>query len=50
MPKRPSTKKYTHFDTIEHLDKVVGERCVAFMEQQDMISASTLFGGLANAE
>ena len=33
----------TYFDTIEHLDKVVGERCVALMEQRDMIRASTLF-------
>ena len=33
----------TYFETIENLDKVVGERCVALMQQQDMISASTLF-------
>ena len=33
----------TYFETIENLDKVVGERCVALMEQQNMISASTLF-------
>ena len=33
----------TYFETIQDLDKVVGERCVALMEQRDMIRASTLF-------
>jgi hypothetical protein len=33
----------TYFETIEDLDKLVGERCVELMEQQDMIRASTLF-------
>jgi hypothetical protein len=33
----------THFETIESLDKVVGERCVALMEQRDMVRVSTLF-------
>jgi hypothetical protein len=33
----------TYFDTIEDLDDVVGERCVALMEQRDVIRASTLF-------
>jgi transposase len=32
-----------YFQTIEDLDKVVGERCVALMQQAEMISASTLF-------
>ena len=31
------------FDTIEDLDKAVGERCVALTEQRDTISDSTLF-------
>jgi hypothetical protein len=33
----------TCFDTTEDLDKVVGERRVARIQQQDMIRASTLF-------
>ena len=33
----------TYFDAIEDLDKAVGERCVALMEQRDMVRASTLF-------
>jgi hypothetical protein len=32
-----------HFETIEALDQAVGERCVALTQQQEMISASTLF-------
>jgi hypothetical protein len=32
-----------HFETIEALDKAVGERCVALTQQQDMIRASTHF-------
>ena len=32
-----------YFETIEDLDKAVGERCVALMQQTEMISASTLF-------
>lgn len=31
------------FDTIESLDRAVGDRCVALMEQTQMIRASTLF-------
>jgi hypothetical protein len=31
------------FDTIESLDQAVGDRCVALMQQPDMIRASTLF-------
>jgi len=30
-------------DTIEDLDKAIGERCVALIEQRDMIRASTRF-------
>ncbi len=33
----------TYFETIEDLEKIVSERCVALIEQQDMIRASTLF-------
>jgi len=33
----------TYFETIEDLDKLIGERWVELMEQQDMIRASTLF-------
>lgn len=33
----------TYFETIEDLEKVVSERCVALIGQQDMIRASTLF-------
>jgi transposase len=33
----------THFETIDDLDKAVGERCVALIEQRDMIRASTRF-------
>ena len=33
----------TYFETIEDLDKVVGERCIALMQQPDMIRDSTLF-------
>jgi transposase len=33
----------TYFDAIEDLDKAVGERCVALMNQHDMVRASTLF-------
>jgi hypothetical protein len=33
----------TYFETLDDLDKVVGDRCVALMEQHDMIRASTLF-------
>jgi hypothetical protein len=33
-----------HFETIEELDKAVGERCVALTQQQEMICASTLCG------
>ena len=33
----------TYFDTIDRLDKVVGERCVALMAQRDTIRDSTLF-------
>ena len=32
-----------YFETIEHLDKVAGERCVALTQQQDLIRDSTLF-------
>lgn len=32
-----------YFDTIEELDKAVGERCVALMGQRDAIRDSTLF-------
>jgi transposase len=32
-----------HFETIEDLDQVVGERCVALTRQHKMIRASTLF-------
>jgi transposase len=32
-----------YFETIEDLDKVVGERCVALTSQLEMIRASTLF-------
>ena len=32
-----------YFETIEHLDQVVGERCVALTQQQDLIRDSTLF-------
>src|ERR1700675_5111327 len=32
-----------YFETIEDLDNAVGERCVALMQQTEMISASTLF-------
>ena len=32
-----------HFETIEALDQVVGDRCVALTQQQEMIRASTLF-------
>ena len=32
-----------YFQTIEDLDEVVGERCVALMQQQGMIRHSTLF-------
>jgi len=32
-----------YFETIEHLDQAVGERCVALMQQQEMIRDSTLF-------
>jgi DDE superfamily endonuclease len=31
------------FDTIAELDNAVGERCVALVEQRDMIRGSTLF-------
>jgi hypothetical protein len=31
------------FDTIESLDREVGDRCVALMRQTEMIRASTLF-------
>jgi hypothetical protein len=31
------------FDTIESLDRTVGDRCVALMEQTEMVRASTLF-------
>ena len=33
----------TYFETIDRLDKVVGERCVALMAQRDTIRDSTLF-------
>ncbi len=33
----------TYFKTIQDLEKVVSERCVALIEQRDAISASTLF-------
>lgn len=33
----------TYFETIEDLDKAVGERCVALMAQTSMIRDSTLF-------
>lgn len=33
----------THFATIADLDRTVADRCVALMEQRDMIRASTLF-------
>jgi len=33
----------TYFETIDRLDNVVGERCVALMEQCDTIRDSTLF-------
>lgn len=32
-----------YFETIEHLDQVVGERCAALTQQQAMIRDSTLF-------
>jgi len=32
-----------YFDTIEDLDRVVGERCLALTSQHEMIHASTLF-------
>ena len=32
-----------NFQTIDHLDQAVAERCVALIEQPDMIRASTLF-------
>ena len=32
-----------YFETIDDLDKAVGERCVALMQQTEMIGASTLF-------
>lgn len=32
-----------YFETIEDLDQVVGERCVALMQQQNTIRDSTLF-------
>jgi hypothetical protein len=32
-----------YFETIEDLDNVVGQRCVALTHQQEMIRASTLF-------
>jgi len=41
---RPAaTRGNRHFETIDRLDKVVGERCVALMEQRDTIRDSTLF-------
>jgi transposase len=33
----------TYFETIEDLEKMVSERCVALIGQQDAIRASTLF-------
>ena len=33
----------TYFETIQDLEKVVGERCVALTSQRQMIRASTLF-------
>jgi len=33
----------TYFETVEDLEKVVSERCVALIGQQDTIRASTLF-------
>ncbi len=33
----------TYFKTIQDLEKLVGERCVALTSQRDMIRASTLF-------
>ena len=33
----------THFATIEDLDRVVAERCVALMQQRHVIRANTLF-------
>lgn len=33
----------TYFETIEDLERVVSERCVALIEQRDAIRASTLF-------
>jgi hypothetical protein len=32
-----------YFQTIEHLDEVVGERCLALVNQHEFIRASTLF-------
>jgi transposase len=32
-----------YFETIEHLDQVVGQRCVALTQQQNLIRDSTLF-------
>jgi transposase len=32
-----------HFETIEDLDKVVGERCVALTRQQELIRSDTHF-------
>jgi len=32
-----------YFETIEDLDKAVAERCLALMQQTEIISASTLF-------
>lgn len=33
----------TFFDTIEDLDRAVAKRCVALIDQQDVIRASRLF-------
>jgi transposase len=33
----------TYFETIQDLEKLAGERCVALISQRDMIRASTLF-------
>jgi transposase len=33
----------THFATLDDLDRILAERCVALTEQRDLIRASTLF-------
>jgi len=33
----------TYFETIQDLEKIVGERCLALISQREIIRASTLF-------